>query len=121
MKSIVTALAVATLGLFAFGCTPSPEKTCEHLQKLADEDNAKKMTGEKPFNLSMEKCIANMNEMKERDPEAYKCTAKTVKALSHLDTAFLAISVCDKNAPKKSKGGDDGEKTEKASKKKADD
>jgi hypothetical protein len=48
-----------------------------------------------------------MNEMKQRDPEAYKCAAKTIAKLDNLDTAFLAISVCDPNSPKDKKSGDD--------------
>ncbi|MGZ3420235.1 MAG: hypothetical protein ACXWUG_05440 [Polyangiales bacterium] len=126
MKNALGVLVLAALGLGAFGCTPSPEKTCEKLQKLAEEESSKK-SGDKPFVLSMDKCLSNMNEMKERDPEAYKCTAKVIAKLSNLDTAFLAISVCDKNKPKKDKDkgdkdkGDDDDKDTKKKKKKSDD
>jgi hypothetical protein len=128
MKKAFGVLVLAALGLGAFGCTPSPEKTCEKLQKLAEEESSKK-TGEKPFVLSMDKCLENMKEMKERDPEAYKCTAKVIAKLSNLDTAFLAISVCDKNKPKKDKSekstkssdDDDDKDTKKKKKKSSDD
>ena len=52
----------------------------------------------------MSKCMKNMNEMKERDPEAYKCSAKLIaskKLTGSLDTAMIAISVCDKHNPRK--------------------
>lgn len=110
MKKALGVVVLSASALFAFGCTPSPEKTCDKLQKLAEEESSKK-TGEKPFVLSMDKCLENMKEMKERDPEAYKCTAKVIAKLSNLDTAFLAISVCDKNKPKKSDKSDKGSKS----------
>lgn len=121
----LAALAVFALG--ALGCTPTPEKTCEKLQELADKEIP--MPGKKPFSLSMSKCIKNMNEMKERDPAAYKCAAKIVAKMSSLDTAFLAISVCDKDKPKKSaddddkdsKSDDDSKDTKKKKKKSSDD
>jgi hypothetical protein len=119
MKHAVPLLVVTALGLLGIGCTPTPEKTCDKLQELADKE-ADSSSSKKPFKLSREKCLKNMNEMKERDPEAYKCTAKVIAKLSNLDTAFMAISVCDKNKPKKS-ADDDDEKTEKAEKKKTDD
>jgi hypothetical protein len=53
-----------------------------------------------------------MNEMKERDAEAYKCTAKVIAKLSNLDTAFMAISICDKNKPKKGADDDDKKKSD---------
>lgn len=107
MKQVVVA-ALAALALGAFGCTPTPEKTCERLRELADKDSD--TPGKKPFELSMSKCLKNMNEMKERDPAAYKCAAKMVSKLSSLDTALLGISVCDKDKPKKSDKNDDEEK-----------
>lgn len=109
---------VVVVGLAAIGCTPPPEKTCDRLQELADKENEGKGKGEK-YNLSREKCLKNMNELKERDPEAYKCAAKGVQKLSSLDTAFLLISVCDKNKPSKSKKSDDDD--DKKKKKKDDD
>lgn len=116
MKHVVSSLAVVALALGAFGCTPTPEQTCNKLQELADKE--KESSSKKPFQLSMSKCIKNMEEMKERDPDAYKCAAKIVKKLSNLDTAFLAISVCDKNKPKKSStDSDDEEESDSKSKK----
>ncbi len=117
MKHAAPFLFIAAVGFAAIGCTPSPEKTCDKLQELADKENDSKSSG-KGFNLSREKCIKNMNEMKERDPDAYKCASKVIQKLSSLDTAFLAISVCDKNKPKKS-ADDDDDKPKK--KKKSDD
>jgi hypothetical protein len=70
------------------GCTPSPSDTCKRLDDLGSKDPA-------GFKLSMDKCLARMNEMKERDPDAYRCTARTVSKLSSIDTALLAVSVCD--------------------------
>ena len=100
----IPVVVAAALALAAFGCTPTPEQTCEKIEQLAKEDS------KGDFKLSTEKCLANLNEMKERDPDAYKCAAKIVKGSKSLDVAFLGIGICDKNKPKKS---DD---TEKASK-----
>ena len=99
-------LALAALFGFAFvACTPSPEKTCQKLKELGEKDKS----GD-GFKLDMDKCLKNMNEMKTRDADAYKCAAKTIANLDDLDTAFLAISVCDPNAPKDKKKGDDDDK-----------
>jgi hypothetical protein len=116
-------ILIAAFGLAALGCTPPPEKTCDKLQELADKENEGKS---KKYNLSRDKCLKNMNEMKERDPEAYKCAAKVIQKLSSLDTAFLAISVCDKNKPKKGadddkKSDDDDDSSKKKKKKSSDD
>ena len=118
MKHVQSFVLIAVLGAVGIGCTPSPEKTCDKLQELADKENESKS---KKFNLSRDKCLKNLNEMKERDPEAYKCTAKVIAKLSSLDTAFLAMSVCDKNKPKKSAADDDDDDSSKKKKKKSDD
>lgn len=115
-------LASVVLAVAAFGCTPSPEQTCEKLDQLAKDDP------KGSFKLSHEKCLANMTEMKERDPDAYKCAAKIVKGTKSLDVAFLGIGICDKNKPKKgdddtekAKKGDDDEGSSKKKKKSSDD
>ncbi len=112
----------AALALVAFGCTPTPEQTCEKIEQLAKDDP------KGDFKLSTEKCLANLNEMKERDPDAYKCAAKIVKGSKSLDVAFLGIGICDKNKPKKSddtekasKGDDDDDSSSKKKKKKSKD
>ncbi|MGZ3420281.1 MAG: hypothetical protein ACXVEF_36310 [Polyangiales bacterium] len=81
-------LLAALFGALANGCTPSPSDTCKRLEDLGAKDPA-------GFKLSMSKCMDRMNEMKERDPEAYKCAARTVAKLTSIDTALLAVSVCD--------------------------
>jgi hypothetical protein len=108
---------LALLARFAFplvlalvACTPSPEKTCQKLKELGDKDTKYVVENGAPFQLDMSKCLANMNEMKQRDPEAYKCAAKTIDKLDDLDTAFLAISVCDSNNPKNKQDNDDKKK-----------
>ena len=87
-------LAFVSLSLFtvATGCTPGPEETCRRLDDLGRKDPA-------GFSLSWSKCMARMTEMKARDPEAYRCTARTVAKLSSIDTALLAVSVCDQSGP----------------------
>lgn len=70
------------------GCTPSPSDTCKRLDGLATSEPS-------GFQLSMDKCLARMNEMKERDPDAYKCAARTIARVTSIDTALLAVSVCD--------------------------
>ena len=111
MKHAVPMLLVAALGLFGIGCTPSPEKTCDKLQELADKEAE---SGKKGFKLSRDKCLKNMNEMKERDPDAYKCTAKVIQKLSSLDTAFSAIALCDYKNKGKKTDDDDSDKKKKS-------
>jgi hypothetical protein len=79
---------ILVLFLSFVGCTPSPSDTCHRLEDLGSKDPS-------GFKLSMDKCLARMNEMRERDPDAYKCAARTVAKLSSIDTALLAVSVCD--------------------------
>jgi len=93
---------VAPFALALVACTPSPEKTCEKLKEIGEKDTTYIIENGAPFQLDMSKCLTNMNEMKQRDPEAYKCTAKVIAKLTNLDTAILAMSICDKNRPKKS-------------------
>jgi hypothetical protein len=80
------------------GLVPAPEQTCDKLQELADKDAAERETG-KPFKLSREKCLKNLYEMAARDPKAYVCSARVIAKLTNLDTAFAAISLCDRNRP----------------------
>jgi hypothetical protein len=114
---------LAPFALALVACTPSPEKTCEKLKEIGEKDTTYVIENGAPFQLDMSKCLANMNEMKTRDPEAYKCAAKTIAKLDSLDTAFLAISVCDPNNPKnkkdddKAKGDDDDDGDKKGKKK----
>ncbi len=108
-------IAATVLLAFMTGCTPSPEETCKRLDDLASK--------EKDFDLSMKKCLAKMKEMKERDPDAYKCASKMAK-LSRLDTALLGISICDKKnskSKKKSSDDDDDDAPKKKKKKSSDD
>lgn len=70
------------------GCAPTPEATCDRLEALAAKDASH-------MQLSHARCIARMREMKERDPDAYRCAARTVAKLTSLETALLAVSVCD--------------------------
>lgn len=41
-RHAVIVAAQLALGLCAVGCTPSPEKTCEHFMKLEDDHYEKK-------------------------------------------------------------------------------
>jgi len=102
LRALFASVAFAALALSGVGCTPTPEETCNRLDDLGRKDPA-------GFKLSMGKCMARMNEMKDRDPDAYKCAAKTVAKLTSIDTALLAVSVCDQGGPssKKKKSGDD--------------
>jgi hypothetical protein len=102
-RSFFAFVAFAASMASAAGCTPSPEDTCHRLDDLGRKDPA-------GFNLSMSKCLARMTEMKQRDPDAYKCTARTVAKLSSIDTALLAVSVCDQGGPSskgKKRSGDE--------------
>ena len=114
------ALALA----FLLGCTPSPEATCERVMKLAEEEASKKDHEIKEAKKTklMDKCVTEMKEMKEKDADAYKCTAKCIKAVKQLDDAFMCMGLCnykpkDKAKDKdKDKSDDDDDKKKKKSK-----
>ena len=119
-------------GLFAFGCTPSPEKVCDNMEKLSkkkDDDDSKSM---KKLEEEMKKlCPKLMGAVKEDSPEAYKCYAKCTGEAKDMDDAKKCEKSCDgmKDAFKKAfekvmkdekkKGDDDDDKDKK--KKKSDD
>jgi hypothetical protein len=113
MKHAFSFLFVAAVGLCAFGCTPPVEKTCERLSELADKEAKDKDT---KSNFSNDKCMKKLNEMKERDADAYKCAAKMAKNMTKFETALFAISICDKNAPSKKSSDDDDDKAKKKKK-----
>lgn len=109
-RALVTVLLLAFVG----GCTPTPETVCKKLEELGEKEKGS-------FKLSTSKCLKNLNELKERDPDAYKCAAKTIVKLDSLDAAFLALSVCDKDKPKKKKSADDDDDKPSKKKKSSDD
>lgn len=86
--------------VFAGCAPPSPEETCDKLKELSKQEK------DDDFEFDRKKCVAKMEEMKSRDPDAYKCAAKTVKSLKEWDLAIVAVSVCDP----KGKDKDDDEK-----------
>ena len=73
---------------------PTPQQNCARLQQLADAEKTK-------FTVASAKCVANMSEISARDPKAYLCLSRVIAKVGGLDTAFLAISVCDQNNPAK--------------------
>ena len=42
MKHAAPFILLAAFGFAGIGCTPSPEKTCDKLQELADKENESK-------------------------------------------------------------------------------
>src|SRR5687767_13056089 len=110
MRSTVSKLSTIAAGTlaaaFLFGCTPSPEATCGKVMKLAEEDADKKSKTIKEDEKSKlrEKCVSDMKEMKESDVDGYKCTAKCIKDVKEVDTAFGCMALC--NYKKKSKDKD---------------
>jgi hypothetical protein len=82
----------------------TPEETCAKMRALADEEA--KAEG-KSFKLNVEKCLAQLREIQGRDPEAYRCAANVISKVKTLDTAFVSISMCDKNRPKPKAPPDD--------------
>ena len=107
------ALSTTVLLAFVAGCTPTPEQTCKKLDQLGSR--------EKDFELNMSKCLKKMRELEERDPDGYKCAAKMVSKLSSLDTALMAISLCDKSKGQKKSSDDDDDAPKKKKKKSSDD
>jgi hypothetical protein len=120
MKTFVWIAAGALMSLSAIGCTPSPEKVCNHINEIAENDpKLKELMGkqsEEKKKEGQEKCVAKITKEKESDPEGYKCGSKCIMASKD----FEAMMKCEDECPgmKKKKGG--GDDTEKAEKKKDD-
>lgn len=80
------------------GCTPSPEKVCNHYSELEGE---KKKSKDKDGDEEMAKlekelkelCPKMLTAVKEENADAYKCYAKCVTGTKDLDTA----KKCDKD------------------------
>lgn len=107
-------LPLLALALAAFGCTPTPEQTCDKLAQLSDQDFYKDL--KKPGkSFAKDKCLTVMEEMKARDANAYKCAAEMIKTTTSIDNAFLEIAICDKNRPKDKEVTAKGKKAKKAS------
>ena len=53
-----------TLVVGALGCTPSPEKVCNHVMEIASKDDDAKMSDEKKTKM-LERCVKEAGEEKE--------------------------------------------------------
>lgn len=106
------------------GCTPSPEKVCNHFFELEEKNSeAKKKDDDKELDPKLEKLIAKIREKKKEEcPKAmtalkqdsadvYKCFAKCITKTKDYDVAKKCDDECDgfKDAWKKAmkKVGDD--------------
>ena len=95
---LATALVLGTL---AIGCTPSPEKVCNHMLDLAKaETKGDKAMSDEEKKKGFDACVKGGNEMKEKDAEAWKCTAKCSMAAED----FKAARHCDDNCVSKKTG-----------------
>jgi hypothetical protein len=109
MKNVMLAIALV-FGATAVGCTPSPEKVCNHMFEIV----SKEMKGDKKISdddkkKGMDDCTKKLGEEKEKDPEAYKCASKCMMDAKD----FEGVMGCeDKCGTKKKKGGDDDKKKE---------
>jgi len=118
------------------GCTPSPEKVCNHFMDLEEKHAAeKKKDSDKEIDPKIEKLIAKIKEkqkeqcpkamgaLKEDSADVYKCFSKCITKTNDYDVAKKCDDECDgfkdawKKAMKKtsSKDDDDGDKKKKAS------
>ncbi|MBI2389310.1 MAG: hypothetical protein HYV09_06905 [Deltaproteobacteria bacterium] len=78
------------------GCTPSPEKVCNHYSELEGEKKKSKDGDEEMAKLEKELkelCPKMLKAVKEENADAYKCYAKCVVGTSELATA----KKCDKD------------------------
>jgi hypothetical protein len=98
----------------ALGCTPSPEKVCNHVMDIAAKEAGDKMSDEKKTKM-LEKCVKEAGEEKEKDPDRYKCIAKCAMA----STDFKAFRKCDDSDTCPKKDGDKAKKSDDESDKKA--
>jgi hypothetical protein len=71
-----TLLFVSALALFApltVGCgTPSPEKVCAHVKRLAEKED------EKWSDKENDRCVEKLGELQKENKEGYECLAKCV-------------------------------------------
>ncbi len=101
----------------ALGCTPSPEKICNHVMEIAAKEAGDKLNDEKKSKM-LDKCVKEAGEEKEKDPERYKCIAKCAMAAAD----FKAFRKCDDSDTCPKKDGDkDKKKADDDDKKKSDD
>jgi hypothetical protein len=110
MRRFLATFALVALGI---GCTPSPEKVCKHAMDLAEKE------GDKPSDKKLNNCTKDLTEMKEKEPEQYKCMAPCANDAKE----FSDLRDCDKKCKKsgKKKGDDDDDKGSKKKKKGDDD
>ncbi len=92
MKNLSKMIAISALALFAWGCGNSPEKVCKKMADL-EEKGAKDKDKKKADSKDMDKCVKEMADMKEKDPETFKCVA-TCSDMSDYDGAMGCLFAC---------------------------
>ncbi len=134
--SIVLAFAFVT-----FGCSSSPEKICDHMNKLEDEDRKKDDDKKKDDELDKliekirkarrERCPKEFAALKEDSADVYKCASKCIMDAKDRDDMKKCGKSCDgfkdaykkasKKVREKDKDKDDDDKDSKKKKSKDDD
>lgn len=123
MKTSVWMAAAAVMSLSTFGCTPSPEKVCDHMFSLLEAEKGKdtaKSSDDEKKKKRMEKCVSDLNAEKEKDADSYKCGSKCIVAAKKFEEVMKCEDTCPGMKKKGGGGGGssskDDDKTEKADK-----
>lgn len=92
----------AALFALALGCTPSPERLCEHVTKVVEDqfgpDDPKdpKAAHEK----GVKRCTEVWAQKKKDDPKAYECYARCADDVKRMVDLASCTPKCYPNAPK---------------------
>lgn len=131
-KPVTLAFSIVFAALVV-GCTPSPEKVCNHAADLEEERDKEKKKDQDEIDPKLEKLIKKAREkfktqcpkalavVKDDSPDAYKCFAKCVMAAKDYDKARKCDDDCDgfktawKKAAKKTADDADDEPKKKSS------
>ena len=107
-------IALVSLALGS-GCTPSPDKVCDHMFGLLEKElKGKDMpkSSDEDKKKSKDKCVADLEKEKEKDADGYKCGAKCIVAAASFEDVMKCEDTCPSMKKKKGGGGDDDKKKE---------
>lgn len=121
MKTSIWMAAAAVMSLsLTIGCTPSPEKVCDHMfELLENEFKGKDMpkSSDEDKKKSKDKCVSDLNAEKEKDADSYKCGSKCIVAAKNFEDVMKCEDTCPGMKKKKGGGGSSSKDDDKADKK----
>lgn len=115
-NALFLAAAVMSLSL-AVGCTPSPEKVCDHMFELLESEMKGKdmpKSSDEDKKKSKDKCVSDLAAEKEKDGDSYKCGSKCIVAAKNFEEIMKCEETCPGLKKKKSSSKDSEDKADKA-------